>query len=45
VIKRLLEKKKVLIVDDTMFNIIAMKTLLINATANKITIHEAYNGM
>jgi YesN/AraC family two-component response regulator len=43
-LKKLLENKTVLIVDDTMFNIIALKMLIKNATNNNVVIHEAYNG-
>ncbi|EAR97315.2 response regulator receiver domain protein (macronuclear) [Tetrahymena thermophila SB210] len=43
-IKQALEGKKILIVDDTMFNVIALKALLMNITKNSIVIEEAFNG-
>ncbi|KAL4498582.1 hypothetical protein ABPG72_019700 [Tetrahymena utriculariae] len=44
-IRQALEGKKILIVDDTMFNVIALKALLLNLTKNSIVIEEAFNGV
>ncbi|KAL4449269.1 hypothetical protein ABPG74_015651 [Tetrahymena malaccensis] len=44
-IKQALVGKKILIVDDTMFNVIALKALLLNITKHQIVIEEAFNGI